>query len=180
MKYFVPACAAALTAGALFATMSVAFAQNSPGVPGGILNDEFRLNEHPQMPFGASAPSKKGRGKKRIERVALPIPPGLAIRLQAEAQGRADDQPQPQEGRQPGVLEVAVQAGRSVEEGVLEDVRGVDPALKPSIHAQLDHATQPVAVALEQVGQRLAVASAEPLEEIVGITGIVRHGSPYP
>ena len=64
MTYLVPACAAALTAGALFATMSAAFAQNSPGVPGGILTQEFKLNEHPQMPFGASAPSKKFQSDK--------------------------------------------------------------------------------------------------------------------
>jgi hypothetical protein len=37
----------------------VAFAQNSPGVPGGILQDQFRLKEHPQLPFAASAPSDK-------------------------------------------------------------------------------------------------------------------------
>jgi hypothetical protein len=65
MKYFVPVCAAALTAGALFATVSVAFAQNSPGVPGGILTDEFRINEHPQMPFAASAASKKYQSDKK-------------------------------------------------------------------------------------------------------------------
>ncbi|MEM5345813.1 hypothetical protein [Paraburkholderia azotifigens] len=65
MKYFVPACAAVLTAGALFATMSVAIAQNSPGVPGGILTEEFKLNEHPQMPFAASAPSKKYQSDKK-------------------------------------------------------------------------------------------------------------------
>jgi hypothetical protein len=35
-------------------------------------------------------------------------------------------------------------------------------------------------VALEQVGQRLAVAAPEPLDEIVGIIGVVRHGSSYP
>lgn len=64
MKYLVSACAAALAAGTLFATMSVAFAQNSPGVPGGILSDEFRLNEHPQMPFAASAPTKKFQSDK--------------------------------------------------------------------------------------------------------------------
>jgi site-specific recombinase XerD len=34
--------------------------------------------------------SKKGRGKKRIERVPLPIPAGLAKRLKALAVGRAD------------------------------------------------------------------------------------------
>jgi len=65
MKYLVPVCAAALTAGALFATVSVAFAQNSPGVPGGILTDEFRINEHPQMPFAASAASKKYQSDKK-------------------------------------------------------------------------------------------------------------------
>ena len=65
MKYFVPACAAVLTAGALFATMSVAIAQNSPGVPGGIRTEEFKLNEHPQMPFAASAPSKKYQSDKK-------------------------------------------------------------------------------------------------------------------
>lgn len=37
----------------------VAFAQNSPGVPGGILQDQFRLKEHPQLQFAASAPSDK-------------------------------------------------------------------------------------------------------------------------
>jgi hypothetical protein len=59
MKLVINACAAALTAGALITVASIAFAQNAPGVPGGILNDEFRLQEHPQMQFAASAPSKK-------------------------------------------------------------------------------------------------------------------------
>jgi hypothetical protein len=56
---------AAATAGALLATAPVAFAQNSPGVPGGILQDEFRLAEHPQMPFAASAPSDKYQSNKK-------------------------------------------------------------------------------------------------------------------
>ena len=59
MKVLLHACAATATAGVLLATIPVAFAQNSPGVPGGILQDEFRLAEHPQMPFAASAPSDK-------------------------------------------------------------------------------------------------------------------------
>ncbi|MBN3803784.1 hypothetical protein GXB81_12070 [Paraburkholderia sp. Ac-20336] len=59
MKALLHACAAVAAAGVLCATVSVAFAQNSPGVPGGILQDEFRINEHPQMPFAASAPSSK-------------------------------------------------------------------------------------------------------------------------
>jgi hypothetical protein len=69
MKVLLHACAAAATAGVLLATVSVAFAQNSPGVPGGILQDEFRLAEHPQMPFAASAPSAKYQhGKKSAMR----------------------------------------------------------------------------------------------------------------
>ncbi|MEX3787284.1 hypothetical protein [Paraburkholderia sp. BR14374] len=65
MKALFHACAAVAAAGVLCATVSVAYAQNSPGVPGGILNDEFRLNEHPQMPFAASAPSDKYQHGKR-------------------------------------------------------------------------------------------------------------------
>jgi integrase len=37
--------------------------------------------------------SKKGGGKKRIERTPLPIPAGLAKRLLAEAAGRGDAEP---------------------------------------------------------------------------------------
>ncbi|MFM0160244.1 MULTISPECIES: hypothetical protein [Paraburkholderia] len=57
--------AAAATAGLLLATGSVAFAQNSPGVPGGILQDQFRLAEHPQLPFAASAPTDKYQSDKK-------------------------------------------------------------------------------------------------------------------
>ncbi|MBB3001852.1 MULTISPECIES: hypothetical protein [Paraburkholderia] len=59
MKFLLNVCAAAATAGVLFATVNVAFAQNSPGVPGGILDDEFKFNAHPQMQFAASAPDAK-------------------------------------------------------------------------------------------------------------------------
>ncbi|MGF6900645.1 hypothetical protein [Paraburkholderia sp. GAS348] len=65
MKALLHACAAAATAGVLLASVSVAFAQNSPGVPGGILQDQFRLAEHPQMPFAASAPSDKYQSGKK-------------------------------------------------------------------------------------------------------------------
>ncbi|ACD17411.1 hypothetical protein [Paraburkholderia phytofirmans] len=69
MKVILHACAAVATAGVLLATASVAFAQNSPGVPGGILQDQFRLAEHPQMPFAASTPSGKYQtGKKSAMR----------------------------------------------------------------------------------------------------------------
>ncbi|WP_153099674.1 hypothetical protein [Paraburkholderia hayleyella] len=53
------ACAAVAATGALFGASSIALAQNTPGVPGGILQEEFRLQAHPQLPFAASAPSAK-------------------------------------------------------------------------------------------------------------------------
>ena len=65
MNVLLKVCAVAATAGALFATVSISFAQNSPGVPGGILTDEFHLQEHPQMPFAASALTKKFQSDKK-------------------------------------------------------------------------------------------------------------------
>ena len=59
MKSLSNLCAGFAAAGVLSAVASVAFAQNTPGVPGGILQDQFRIQEHPQMEFAASAPSKK-------------------------------------------------------------------------------------------------------------------------
>ncbi|HEV3106498.1 MAG TPA: hypothetical protein VGZ01_12500 [Trinickia sp.] len=59
MKLLINVCAAAATAGVLLALTSLAFGQNVPGQPGGLLNEEFKLQEHPQMEFAASAPSKK-------------------------------------------------------------------------------------------------------------------------
>ncbi len=59
MKSLVNLCAAVAAAGTLCVVASLAFAQNSPGVPGGILQDQFRLQEHPQMQFAASAPTRK-------------------------------------------------------------------------------------------------------------------------
>jgi len=59
MKLCVSLSAAALAAGLLVAVSPLAFAQ------GGILSDEFRLKEHPQMPFAASEPSKKYQSGKK-------------------------------------------------------------------------------------------------------------------
>ncbi|SAL54364.1 hypothetical protein AWB73_05910 [Caballeronia turbans] len=59
---------AALIAGAAY-LVPVAFAQNSPGLPGGVLQDQFRFNEHPQMQFAASEPSEKyQKGKSAMRR----------------------------------------------------------------------------------------------------------------
>ena len=82
MKFLLNCCATAVTAGVMLSTASIAFAQNSPGVPGGILNDEFRLQEHPQMPFAASAPSDKyqhGKPSKQRRRGDLGDPNGCNL-----------------------------------------------------------------------------------------------------
>jgi hypothetical protein len=60
-----------LAAGAV-ALVPVAFAQNSPGSPDGIIQDQFKLNPHPQMQFAASAPTDKyqrgtSRSRKRAD-----------------------------------------------------------------------------------------------------------------
>jgi hypothetical protein len=59
MKSLVYFCAAIGAASTLAMAASLAFAQNSPGIPGGILQDQFRLQAHPQLEFAASAPTKK-------------------------------------------------------------------------------------------------------------------------
>ena len=49
--------------------------------------------DHPDGPRLQMPSSKKGGGKKRIERTPLPIPAGLAKRLKAEAAGRGEEEP---------------------------------------------------------------------------------------
>src|SRR5262249_6434244 len=85
------------------------------------------------------------------------------------------------EGRQVRPPEIAVQAGGGVEEPVLEHVGGVEPALDPRVHAELDHPVEAIPIALEQVGERLAVAGAEPLDELPGVGRFGWHveTSPY-
>jgi len=62
------ALSAAAAAGALFAAASsVATAQVTPGLPGGIFTQDFKLPAHPQLEFAASAPSRKYQGDKPSE-----------------------------------------------------------------------------------------------------------------
>ena len=65
MKVLFHTCVAVAATAVLLGSAPAAFAQNSPGVPGGILQDQFRLAEHPQMPFAASAPSDKFQSDKK-------------------------------------------------------------------------------------------------------------------
>ncbi|KAG0193181.1 hypothetical protein DFQ28_006190 [Apophysomyces sp. BC1034] len=63
---------------------AVTCAQNKPGVPGGILSDQFRFNAHPQMQFAASAPDPKfqhGAPDDRRRRADRGDPSGDACNL---------------------------------------------------------------------------------------------------
>src|SRR5262249_41375672 len=52
---------------------------------------------------------------------------------------------------------------------VLQYVGGVDPALDPWVHPEVDHPVKAIPIMLEQVRQRLAVAGAEPLDQLPGV-----------
>jgi hypothetical protein len=59
---------AALALGASALCLHPVFAQNSPGLPNGLLgDDQFHFNPHPQMEFAASSPSRKYQSGKPSE-----------------------------------------------------------------------------------------------------------------
>ena len=88
----------------------------------------------------------------------------------------ADDPSQPEKHRHAGIAQIALHPLRQVEEAVLKHVGGIDPTLQPRVHAELDHPPQAVAVLLEQLGQRTAIPSPEPLEQADGFTRWVVPG----
>ena len=59
-----------------------------------------------------------------------------------------------------GSAQVGIEIAGQLEVGLLEDVRGIEAGPQSGVHAELDHAPQPVAIAIEQFGQRLFVAGA--------------------
>ena len=55
--------------------------------------------------------------------------------------------------------------------GLLDNVGGIDPALEPSIHAQLDHALQPIPMAFDKDSQGALVAIAGGVQQfLVGLS----------
>ncbi len=90
-----------------------------------------------------------------------------------------DVQAQPEQGRQLRIGQVGVKVVRHVEKGLLKNVRRVDAGPQPRIDAKLDHAPEPVAVLVEQLGERPAFATLEPLEEIGRIAHGVIHVCPH-
>jgi hypothetical protein len=60
--------------------------------------------------------------------------------------------------------------------GILQNVGGIDAALKPSVHAQADHAPEAVAVALDKDSEAALVAVAGGLQELFVGSGVGAHG----
>ena len=75
--------------------------------------------------------------------------------------------------------QVGVEVAGDVEERVLDDIRGVEPGAEPSVQPQLHHAPEPLAMQFEQRGQRLAVAAAELLDQVVRVAGRLVHECPH-
>ena len=92
----------------------------------------------------------------------------------------ADVQSQPEQRRELGVGQVGVEVAGDVEERLLDDVRRVESGSEPRVQAQLDHPPEPVAVLLEELRQRPAVAAAEPLDRVVRVAGRLVHEVPIP
>jgi hypothetical protein len=71
----------AATAVACAATLvESAFAQEVPGVPNGVLQDQFHFNEHPQLEFPASSAAQakpktqRRTGRGRVDAVTVETP----------------------------------------------------------------------------------------------------------
>ena len=103
-------------------------------------------------------------GRVPIERDLQPGVPHAGAQVPPVQRGQppADVQPHPEQRLELGVGAVGIEIAGQLEVGLLEDVRGIEAGPQSGVHAELDHAPQPVAIAIEQLAQRLAVAGAEP------------------
>ena len=94
-------------------------------------------------------------------------------------QSPADVQPQPEQRRQLRVSQIGVQIAGDVNERLLEHVGSVNPGPEPWVDPQLDHATEPIAIAIEYRRQRPWAATAQPLDGVRCVAGSVFHESPH-
>src|SRR5262249_29717365 len=85
---------------------------------------------------------------------------------------------QPQEKGHRRVAQILRQARPGLQVGLLKDVGGVDASLQPLVEAQGQHPPQPLVVPRQQLSPLLRVPLARPLEEVVRLAGVIRHGWP--
>ena len=82
----------------------------------------------------------------------------------------AGDQPEPEVERHGrGVAGVLGEPLADVEIGLLEDVGRIDPAGEPAVEPQADHPPEPLAIAVEERGQRRLVAGQGAAEEKIRV-----------
>ena len=55
----------------------------------------------------------------------------------------------------------------------------VEPGPDAVVDAQIDHAPEPLTIVIEQSRQRLAVAAAEPLDQVGCVVGRLVHENPH-
>ena len=90
----------------------------------------------------------------------------------------AGQEPEPEEERHRGILEILRQPPGRIEARLLEDVGRVDPALQPPVEPQGDHATQPLAMPAQQLSQSSLIPAHGLLDQPARLTpiGTVGHG----
>lgn len=81
--------------------------------------------------------------------------------------------PEPEEERSGRVPEVLPEPLRSLEEDLLEDVRGIDPRLEPGVEADLHHASQSVPMRAKEAGEeRLPLHLVREAPELLGLAEV--------
>ena len=104
---------------------------------------------------------------------------GAEVLAVERCESPADVQPQPEQRWQLRVSQIGVQVAGDVDERLLEHIGGVDAGSEPRVDAQLDHATEPIAVAIEYRRQRPAAARAQPLDGVGRVAWSGFHESPH-
>src|SRR5262249_35935969 len=84
-------------------------------------------------------------------------------------------QTQPQEEGQARVRTVLGEFAAQGQVGLLDHVGGIDAALQPAVHAQPDHALEPVTVALDQDCEGVLVAVAGGVQQLLVSSSVGAH-----
>ena len=122
----------------------------------------------PPQELGGQGGRRRLRQGAAVER-DLPVGvPGLGAEVPAVDGDELlpGDVPQPEEERELGVAGVVGEVLADLQEGVLEHVGRVHPALEAAVEPKPDHGPQPVPVAGEQVVGRLLVAGGRPPQQV--------------
>ena len=83
--------------------------------------------------------------------------------------------PEPRiEGHRP-TPQVIGQVASRVGEGLLNNIRRIEPGRQATVHPHRDHALQPGAVPLQEPTTSPVIAAAGPLQQCIGLVAVVSH-----